>query len=260
MRLYAFYTPSHQILKDEWFVPTLQDNYELKVERYDQECVSGKYRQGGWAKTMLRKIESVVKAVRENWDEIFIYSDVDIQFFRPTKNLISRFLKGKDMVFQTDSPEGALCAGFFACRANPRTLKFWQGIRDRLSNDEDPKRGDQDLVNHLLLGRAGGLGQRIGSRVFGLLAKGSRCFTPCRAYFGNPYRVKWTYLPVEFFGGGTLTGRQWEPGASLKVPKNIVLHHANWTVGLENKIAQLELVRGIVTNRDGYLSHPKVIR
>jgi hypothetical protein len=61
--------------------------------------------------------------------------------------------------------------------------------------------------------------------------------------------MKWKYLPVEFFGGGTLTGTLWEPGLPLTVPENIFVHHANWTVGVSNKIAQLSYVRKIVEER-----------
>ena len=43
---------------------------------------------------------------------------------------------------------------------------------------------------------------------------------------------------------------QWEPGCELNIPQDIVMHHANWTIGIENKIAQLQYVRDIVNSRD----------
>jgi len=36
----------------------------------------------------------------------------------------------------------------------------------------------------------------------------------------------------------------------MLVPKDIVMHHANWTVGIKNKIAQLEYLRDIVKGRN----------
>lgn len=58
--------------------------------------------------------------------------------------------------------------------------------------------------------------------------------------------VSWDYFPKEIFGGGTLTGRGWKPGDDLKIPSEIIIHHANWTYGLEDKINQLQFVRSKV--------------
>jgi hypothetical protein len=38
-------------------------------------------------------------------------------------------------------------------------------------------------------------------------------------------------------------------GLDLPVPEGIVMHHANYVVGVEQKIAQLEYVRDIVRAR-----------
>ena len=65
----------------------------------------------------------------------------------------------------------------------------------------------------------------------------------------NPFHIKWGYLPIEFFGGGTLTCKIWEPGKSLPVPQNIIMHHANFTKGVDNKIAQLHYIKDIVKQR-----------
>ncbi len=132
MKLYAFYTPSHQVLKDEWFLPTLEDDYDLQVEKYDQECQLGEYKSAGWTNSMLRKSDLIIRAITENWNDIFLYSDVDTQFFGPSSEILKNLAKRKDMIFQCDSPEGEICAGFFVCRANHRTLKLWQDIRANL--------------------------------------------------------------------------------------------------------------------------------
>ena len=81
--------------------------------------------------------------------------------------------------------------------------------------------------------------------------------------------IKWGYLPREFFSagyGGELnlwkqllnlfycnvlrrySHLRWKPGLSLKIPKNIVMHHANFTTGVANKISQLEYVRSLYGN------------
>lgn len=149
---------------------------------------------------------------------VFIHSDVDIQFFRPTKAIISALMQDKDMVIQKDHPRGLSCAGFFACRGNERTLKLWQEVKKRLMDKEymraNPKTNDQLEMQNFTIK-------------------------------SNPFNVVWALLPNEFFGGGTISGKRWNPGDTLVVPQGIFMHHANWTVGIENKIAQLEYVRNM---------------
>ena len=216
IKLYAMYTPSHTVLVEEWFLPSLKDDYEVIIDFHKQECPTGSFMQEGWTKTTIRKIDLLIRAVYENWGKIFIYSDVDIQFFRSTKDIILNLIKDKDLVIQRDSSDRSVCSGFFACRANEKTLKLWQRIRKYMQSNL--RISDQPSLNRFI---------RI----------------------TNPYNVVWNYLPVEFFGGGTLTGKGWKIGDKLQVPQNIILHHANFTVGIENKIAQLQYVRGVVASR-----------
>ncbi len=217
-KLYAIYTPSHEFFLNNWFLPTLQDDYELILEKHEQISRSGNFDQEGWRETMLFKVDIVIKGIKENWGKIFIHSDVDIQFFQPTKNIIRWLMQDKDMVIQKDSPNGNMCAGFFALRGNQKNLEIWTKIRKRLSNPEylekHPKTNDQVELNRII---------RINKEI----------------------KIKWAYLPKEFFGGGTLTGKRWKKGLKLPIPKNIVMHHANWTVGVKNKIEQLQYVRDI---------------
>jgi len=64
----------------------------------------------------------------------------------------------------------------------------------------------------------------------------------------NKFNINWDYLPDQFFGAGLFTGKIWELDQELIIPKDIVLHHANYTVGVPNKIAQLKYVAYIVNN------------
>ncbi|MFA5008208.1 MAG: putative nucleotide-diphospho-sugar transferase [Candidatus Omnitrophota bacterium] len=247
MKLYSFYTQSHRILKEEWFLNSLKDDYELIIEEYDQIVDRGDFMAEGWLKLMSKKIDLIMRAIKENDGEIFIVSDVDIQFFRPTKEAILKLIGNNDLLIQRDSPDGILCLGFFALRANSRTLALWQDISKLLG--QDAHKHEQDILNDLMFTGANKICSlahhitRITGKCFGI---NNQLLVITGPLIDNPYRVKWGYLPKEFFGGGTLTGKLWSPGMSLPIPKNIILHHANWTIGVENKIAQLKYVRGVV--------------
>jgi len=39
----------------------------------------------------------------------------------------------------------------------------------------------------------------------------------------------------------------WEPGTDLEVNGNILVHHANWIIGVPNKLNNMEVVRGKVS-------------
>ena len=217
MKLYALYTPSHTVLKNEWFIPSIQDDFDLILEFHEQTCPSGTFMSGGWTRTTIKKVRLIVHAIQENWGKIFIFSDVDIQFFAPIQDHIERLMENKDIVIQKNSPNGQFCSGFFACRSNEKTLQLWQDALNLMINNQ--KISDQVALNHCLKKKE------------------------------NKYGIVWVYLPNTFFGGGTLTGRSWRPGQRLPVPKNIVMHHANWTKGIKNKIAQLNYVRNTVNAR-----------
>jgi len=233
MKLYALYTPSHEIFKDRWFLPTLREAYELVLEKCEPYCPSGSFMSEGWMKVMSRRIDLILRAVDENPDRVFVVSDVDIQFFGPTRPAIERFMRGLDFAAQKDAsdrlkarmPEmsGHLCAGFFACRGNEKTRRLWQDVRRYC--EENPGRHDQHALNALLNG---------------FKARKRR----------NRYGIRWDYLPPSFFGPGPYLGKgDWHPGREFELPEKILLHHANWTKGIENKLRQLEHVRAKVGRR-----------
>ncbi len=224
MKLYAIYTPSHAILKDKWFLPSIQDDFDLVIEFHKQTCPSANFMHAGWTSTTIKKVELIVRAIEENWNKIFIFSDVDIQFFAPTQSKIEQLMNGKDMVIQKNSPRGMLCSGFFACRGNEKTLQLWQDAHKLMLDNQ--KISDQVALNR---GLNNPKGRRKGRR------KGKK----------NKYNIIWNYLPNTFFN----PRRNWEPGKRLAIPNNIVMHHANWTRGIKNKIAQLRYVRNRVNRR-----------
>ena len=45
--------------------------------------------------------------------------------------------------------------------------------------------------------------------------------------------------------------RNWRRGDALDLPAGVLVHHANWTKGLANKVSQLEAVDELVAERAG---------
>ena len=234
MRLYSIYTPSHKVFLKRWFLPTIRDDYELIMKQCPQECPKGLFMKNGWMKTLHRKIDLIINAIHNNWNDIFVFSDVDIQFFGKTKELILDSIKNFDFIAQKDANDslnaeivpdmsGHLCAGFFACKGNERTLRLWEEVKKYCL--EKPHRHDQHGLNHYLNG-------------FSAHKK------------DNLFGVTWDYLPPEFYSPGSYLGTGiWSSGKKLEIPENIVMHHANWTQGIRNKIAQLKYIKRTVGKR-----------
>lgn len=225
--LYALYTPSHEILLNKWFSPSIKDDFTIITQFEPQECLSGSYKEEGWKKTTSKKVDLIIRAIKENWGNIFIFSDVDVQFFAPIQDTVLALMEHKDFLAQKNRPSGVMCSGFFVCRANQKTLDLWEDVRHYMDNHK--KVSDQGALNACLNNKR------------------------------NPYKIIWDYLPVVFFGGGTLTGFQWVPGKKLPIPQGILMHHANWTEGLDHKIAQLRYVYNTVQARD-LMHHPRRIK
>ena len=257
MKLYALYTPSHEALAKEWFLPSLGDHYDLRVARQAQNGASDDHRYGTQAfnRTTLAKVELIIQAIDDNIDDVFVFSDVDIQFFEPAREALEASIRGRDIAFQQNQLNGEINSGFLVCRGNTRTLRLWECVRDVMR--DRPEWNDQDALNHVMFRRVpAGLRNRFLSsatqrRLAALAMRGIAMHRVCHVLtlFPNEFGVRWGYLPIEFFTTGMTRGTDWAPGQDLKVPKRIVMHHANFCVGVEAKVQQLNEVRQTVARR-----------
>ena len=258
MKLFGLYTPTHDVLAQEWFLATLQDDYDLRLLRLEQIGSPDlhHYGTGEFNQTTLRKVAFTLQAIEENWGDIFVMSDVDIQFFGPTEHLLREAIEGRDIAFQQNQANGEINAGFFVCRANERTRQLWLSIQDTMKGR--PDWNDQDALNHLLFGQ---LPRVLGRLPLNNRAQHNLCWFADRglpAYrtahilplFRNEFGLRWRYLPQVFFLKGLNARGNWEPGEQLRLPKGIVMHHANFCVGVDAKIQQLRAVRDAVASRN----------
>ena len=250
VKLYSFYTPSHDVLLKEFFLPTIHDEYELILEMADQECVSARFMDDGWLKTMLKKVDLILRGIKENWGEPFLHSDVDVLFLRPTRLAIMDIMNGIDMAIQRNNLNGGLCAGFMAIQGNDRTLRLWQWIRDQMvcqaENTDGIPINDQALLCQSLI---------VNAR-FPWLPQALKTSMSRRGW--NPCQIRWDYLPDRFFGYGLVKRKIWKRGERFAVPKDIAVFHANYVVGVEDKKAILDYVQDMVKRQwhhDGRL-HP----
>ena len=223
--IYSIASPSHRHFVDRWFIPTLAEPCEVRIQLCPQICAMGEFLGDGWSAMMLEKVDLILRAIDESWGDAFLYADADVQFFRPFESIFRERLAGRDMAFQLDSPQGHVCAGFFGASANVRTREVWREVRARLCSElskegHDPLFSDQTALNDLL----------------GLPSE----------FSGSEDRANtdWSYFPPEIvYSVGAHSGIEWQPADPIDLPPGIGVHHANWTVGLKNKSFLLKAVR-----------------
>lgn len=209
--LYTHFTDSHKPMYDRFFYPSLRKLYskdEVKVRALHTPQISktGSFMSQGFVETVDVKVDHILRALDEQ--EQFIFADVDICFYKPFVDDIMNKLKNYDIVCQED--RDSLCSGFFACKSNSLTKGLFKEIKNHLRANNV---NDQVSLNALK-----------GIVTSGMLDK--------RAYYtvGNFFTNK----------NGT---NIWDNRTDIKPTKEMILHHANYVVGVDNKIKLLEMIQ-----------------
>lgn len=215
MKIYTIFTDTHKYLLYNYFLPTLYEHEytETVIKKIDQICSSGSYGQNGWFETMRQKALYCLQACKDNYGQKIIYADCDIQFLGPFINRMEEELSDYDIACQDDVfPFGnrrTYCAGLLICRANDRTIQLFQNIINLMNmrGAWSPNWDDQGALNE------------------------------------NIHITKHKALSHQFYTIAQSKAQLWDNDYSISIPKNILVHHANWTHGVDNKIKLLDFVK-----------------
>ncbi|RBL89640.1 putative nucleotide-diphospho-sugar transferase [Chitinophaga flava] len=209
--LLTYYSPSHKILFDRFFLPSynqyLSNSFELVIKTSDQLC-NGEFGSINWNKQMKEKISFVNDFIQLTDAEYVVFSDVDIIFFDDIRYEIINELAHDDIAFQNDGGELSinhnLCCGFFICKIHSQTRAFFNAL---LSNYND-RYTDQQNMNYFLKNSSGVQYKPLSKRFYNLSRDGR---------------------PI------------WQSGQDIPFPDlDILMYHANFTVGLNSKKHLLE--------------------
>lgn len=214
IKLYALYTPSHRKLVDQYFLPSIKDDFELIIKQAPNLCpendpnCSTTYKDPAYLKALHLKTDLIIDAIKENQGKVFVFSDVDIIFYRPCATILKKLIQDNDFVMQNDY-FGHMCTGFFIMRGNLKMLNLWQDIK-------------QYMLSHETMHE---------ERTLNLFIKQERL-----------KNIKYCYLPDQFYNGCGLLKK-------IPVPKDIILHHAGCAAGIENKIMQYKRVMDLINKK-----------
>jgi len=216
--IYTLYSKSHKPLYDNYFKKTLREIYskdELLIRSYEiqHDTGTGEFMTEGWKNGVNIKQDVLLLALQQNKDGWFIFSDCDIQFFKPFVLELKEELEGYDVVCQSDTD--TLCNGFFACKSNDTMINFIKKIKENFwsfPNDQVAFNYYKNLIKYKTLDK--------------------------RKYFtvGN------------FFFNNENNTHEWDGSTNILPPKEIVIHHANFVRGVSDKIKLLDMIRNNYTN------------
>jgi hypothetical protein len=210
MIIYTHYSDSHKEMYENFFKPSLRKIYSkeevlIKAVYHKQTTSSGSFMSNGWHESMDIKLDVILTALNET--EKFIFADCDIQFFKPFVSQVLESLEDYDIACQED--RGSLCAGFFGCRSNDKTKELFTTIKNKfreMVNDQVALNNLKNIVSSTLLNK-------------------EQFYT-----IGNFFENK----------NGTFV---WDNETNITPPSNILLHHANYVVGVENKLKLLNMIK-----------------
>lgn len=208
MRLYTCYSESHRVLFNNYFCPSLPTEIEIDATHV-QQIGDGNYMNSGWKLSTMEKIKIMLRAVNEN--EYFIWSDCDVIFFGPITDILLSELGDHELACQNES-RGIYGSGFFICKSTVNTRKLFDNMLNIMVQSNDLNDDDEKCLNRLV--------QNCRSKFL------SDLFWNVGLFFENNGYPIITWSNQDF-----------------QIPQDIVVFHANWTVGVENKIRLLELVK-----------------
>lgn len=214
-KILVVFSESHETLYENFFYPSyekfLSKDFDLIVKKVSQKCATGNFGDPGFDMTTLDRIKFVFDTIDIEDNNILFISDVDVQFF---KNIDLDFIKEKDIDiwFQREHLSNYACAGMYMIKQNINTKRFFETVCETI--DQSDGKDDQHAINSL---KDSGI-------------------------------IKYDFLNRDLYWNVSVDTRcdVWIEGKYIKPPKDMVAHHANWTIGVNNKIALMNLVKNIV--------------
>lgn len=216
VKILTTFTNSHKSFFEEYFLPSFRKadkrrEFSFLVSEMEQTCPDGKYGTRGFRETTADKLKIIIAAIEANKNRHIIYSDPDVQFFDGFAEDIFTYMDNNldvDAFCQNDYPKHpthvALCTGFMVLKCSDRLKKVFEKSLQNL----DQFQHDQHAFN---------------------------------AFRED---LKWRTLPEnKYYTIAYNTGNVvWHGEKYDNIPNTILMHHANWVVGVESKKVLLDYI------------------
>lgn len=212
-KVYYFWNTNQEELLKDYFIPTFlkynDKDFILEGVRFNEGYGHTDYGTYGYKQLIVERVEKLIQILKSNrMDEFFIMSDIDIQFFGSIKDIIDQTIK-----FDLDM--------VFQSETPKDTIVNCGFML--IKTTEETIRFWEDILNKLLTYPKTLFihDQNVANNILK----------------EDPNIIKW----------GRFDSRIWAWSYG-NITKNILLHHANCSSGLEDKKKQLIHVRSYMFN------------
>jgi Nucleotide-diphospho-sugar transferase len=208
LRVHVGLSRGHTAFAATHFRASLPSDLKLVVHPFPRRLEGIEYGTPAFDKGMQWGVRELLKMLAAE-RKPFLVSDVDVRFYGPVAADLLACLGDRDLAFQDDGAAG-VCKGFFAVRPSARTIGFFKRVLARMQTTGEH---DQAATNALLREPEPG--------------------------------VTWTLLPPRYWTYGQEGRGEWRQGDAVHPPADLLVHHANWTRGLQSKLDLLDAVRSM---------------
>ncbi len=213
------YSTTHSPLFLQHFKPSfdkyLAHHFELHVRKIEGN--PGKFGEASFNDWGRREMGAVLGLLKKNMGRIVVSTGADFHFYEDFFPQLKPLLHYKELVGIYDMYQ-MICGDFAAFVVTDKILNLYQWMIDN----------DARFPNQQFTFNAGIKTLKIDAAVLS----------------GDFYTV-----------GMSTSGQVWNPGEPVDPPSTIALHHGNFTVGAENKLALLDAVEARVLE---YAAEPAV--
>ena len=150
MKLLTFYTKTHADMYDKYFFPTYNKylSKDFTIDSIyidtDRDPVWG---TSGFYKTVSDKIPIILNKLSQMKEgECLLFSDVDIIFLNPIKDLLVKEMGDNDILFSDD--KGKICTGFIFMKNNDKVRRFFKNIQKNYSMNWGDQRNTRMFVRY----------------------------------------------------------------------------------------------------------------
>ncbi len=207
MDILVVVTESHRKMFTEFFLASLPKD-AVVVEKKLGELGDGAYSSPGWQIGVVSKLRWALEHAESHMDSIFVVSDIDMQFFRR---------------FSCNELESLLCRS----GADILFQREWAWSHKNVNTGFYVARSTPyvcDLLRKAICRCEVDETPNDQSAMNAVLAP-------------SDYGSRWGTLPVEYYARSH----------GFPPHPDILLHHANWTWNVSEKVAQLQRIRKLIT-------------
>lgn len=215
LRLVTYYTPSHEAMCRRFVLDRAGEFDECRYIKFGQTCPTGEFHSAGWNDCMLDKLRALIDLPTDGMPTLYV--DADVVLFPRMASYAKGFtskLAGDQVAFSDDVIQW--CAGVMMFHCTTQVREFWQTVMHMAKVWNLP---DQEVIHHMRVQCA----ERHG-------------VLPIRPVVIPGHSVcNWATV------NAPNVVPPWD-GEPFEVPASCMAWHANWTIGITNKLRMLERV------------------